>query len=159
MTLDRARLREELRTDPLGYGYAEWVADGSDQALGDLLNHVRDGVTAPRDGKPIGAAIRVDRLDVTPIELLDAVDPRDLDPSPAVAAWFQALASRPQIPAALVTRLGAHLAPASEARARLAARLTRTGSRAEQLFGAGAWVRHEDVAHALRPETVAGGVG
>jgi hypothetical protein len=159
--IDLTVLRTELLTDPNAYGYAEYVADGSDQATADLLNAVRDGVTVPRPGKPIGAAISVRRADITPSELLEAIDSRDIAASPAASllAWFQSVTQLAQIRLLNAdgsnTRVIANLQrlitlDTNLSRTRLTAIASRAGSRAEQLFGTGTRVEWSDVATALR---------
>ncbi len=133
--LELGRLRVELTTDPAGLGYAEWVADGSDQALADLLNHVRDGTTPARDGKPLGAAIKVERVDISPDEVLATLQPGD-----EAAPLLPLLMARPVLSATLVWKLGLSY---------LDGLCRRPGSRAEQLFGTGTMIAHLDVARAL----------
>jgi len=160
MPLVLSALLTELQTDPRSYGYAEWVADGSDQALADLLNAVRDGVTAPRPGKPVGAAITVRRADVSPGELLEAIDSRDYAASPGagLVAWFQALMGQVQIRLLNAdgsnTRVIANMqrlitSNTNGTITRLTAVASRFGSRAEELFGVGTMVTWQDVAAAF----------
>lgn len=75
-------LGAELDNDPVNLGYAPFVAAGNDVALAGMVNHVRDGATPlVIDGAAIGnvgAAITIRRTDITPEELMEAIDNRDL---------------------------------------------------------------------------------
>jgi len=155
MPINYTALANEINTDPLAYGYAALVAAGSDVGVADLLNQVRNG----SDGKP---AITARRADITPSEILEAIDNRDFAANPAssLLAWFQALMGqrtiRLQTDAGADTNVVANLrrlvtSNTNGSLTRLNAAATRNGSRAEQLFGAGTWIDPLDVAKALRP--------
>lgn len=155
-------LKTELLTDPRGYGYAPLRTSGSDNALADLLNLVRDGTNT-------GPAIPIRRVDVLSKELWEAIDVGDmtaLPGSPTAAqlsterrqlAWLTGLPAIPRIrllnddgsntPA--VTNLLA-IFPVSGTRTRITALASRNGSRAEELFGRDTRITDTDVAIALR---------
>ena len=138
MALTLSALKTELTTDPNAYGYAPHVASGSTGALAALLNEPRTTINVPRglvgtweiiaatDGAEYGA------LNATAKDIYKTL----------VSAGTVDVADA-QIQAILKT-----LFPSpSTTRTNLIARLTRPGSRAEQLFGGG--VTHADCARAL----------
>lgn len=142
MAIDYAVLRTEMETDPNGYGYAPLLAAGADQALADMLNEVR-------------ASIDIKRADISSGEVFHAIALGDLksNPNSFEAQWWGALLNRSDA-IRLVNEDGTatpvranvlQVVTGSTSRTRLAALETRKGSRAEQLFGAGTSVRHEDV--------------
>lgn len=147
MAIDYPALRAELETDPNGYGYAPLLAAGADQGLADLLNEERANIT-------------VRRPDITAAEVLEAIDNRDFvaTPNAAHVAWFGSVTRQESVrlvtDAGVDTRILGGLrrlldnADTQGSRARLGAIANRLGSRAEQLFGAGTLVRHEDVTKA-----------
>lgn len=153
MALDYGALKTEIQTDPLGYGYAGYLAAHEPENVAAALNKVRDGT----DGKP---TIQVRRLDVAAIEVLEAVDTRDFVASPNAlqASWFESITQNATIRLAntdgtqnrIKNNLDRILNDTQGSQTRLNALAKRNGSRAEQLFGPGAVVTTADVAAALR---------
>lgn len=147
-----AQLKTEINTDPQTYGYAAWVAASEPENVAAALNKVRDGT----DGE---AAILVRRLDVSAIELLEAVDTRDFIASPnsLQAAWFESVTQNATVRLAnpdgtqnrVKNNLDRVLNDTQGSQTRLNALARRNGSRAEQLFGTGATVSVSDVQAAL----------
>ena len=138
--VDYGQLAAELTQDPKSYGYGTLAAQGNDQGQADLLNLVRPEITVSRTdirrAEVIGALVVADydaltaaRRDLmSAILLLEVVDATD---------------------ATLRANLGAVFGAATQTRANLAALAQRQGSRAEQLFGTGVRIAHQDVAKAL----------
>lgn len=139
--MDYAALKNELSTDPRGYGYAPYWANGSDWILADMLNQVRD-------------SIRIDRTFVNAYEVFEAIVP---------AEWI-ALSADEKQRIQLVLNMGqvytrgtntkavlqAAFPAGSTTRTNLLALLKRSGSRAEELFGEGVSVTWDDIARARR---------
>lgn len=155
MPINYTALAAEINTDPLGYGYAAQVAAGSDVGVADLLNQVRAG----GDGFP---TITVRRADITPSEVLEAIDTRDLKASPTVleGSWLESITQQRTMRLlnddGSNTRVLANLRrlvnDTNGSQTRVNAIANRNGSRAEQLFGTGTYVDPQDVARALRPQ-------
>lgn len=158
MAITLAALASEITADPLGYGYATFVAAGNDQAIADLLNKPRDGT----DGKP---AISVKRADCTPAEILEAIDVRDFPASPTgvnsiplAQSWLESVTqfarlrlTREDGTKTLIRRnIDRLVGDTQGSQARLDAIAVRVGSRAEQLFGVGVEVTNPDVSQSLR---------
>lgn len=149
MPLTYPALKTELQADPATIGYAALVASGNDVGLAALLNEVRAGIS-------------IRRPDIAPAEILEAIDARDFEPTPNVlaVAWFGSLTRQERVRLlnddGSQTRVLANLRrlllalDTNGSRARLQDMANRPGSRAEQLFGAGVVVTHQDVAIALR---------
>lgn len=154
-------LKSELNNDPRAYGYAPLRTSGSDNALADLLNLVRDGTN--------GTAIPIRRADIASKELWEAIDVTDMTALPGAPTATQLSAERRQLawltglPAIPRIRLlnddGSNtpavanllaIFPASGTRTRLTALASRNGSRAEELFGRDVRLTDADVAIALR---------
>lgn len=141
MAVDPTALKTELQTDPTGLGYGPWVANGADATLADLLNEPRAGITVFRGlidtWELIAATVRSEYDALLP-------DGKQL---------YQTLVSAGTLDVtdASIRALLAGLFPAgSSTRANLIARVSRRGSRAEQLFGSGVRLSHEAVGFALR---------
>lgn len=149
MAIDYAVLKNELLTDPLGLGYA----GKSDSQCADLINKVQAGPTPP--------AILI-RADLTPAQLLDAIDTRDFVATPAIPqsdlTWFASVTQMPIVKLAnddgSNSRTAVNLTrmiqnPGTQGTfARLNALAKRNGSRAEQLFGPTTFVTPSDIATA-----------
>jgi hypothetical protein len=162
MAMTDAALRSELQADPAGLGYASHLAAGNHQALADLLNWPRDGVTAPPvAGAPTGAAITVRNPSISAADLLEAIDNRDFATSPNAAhvAWFESITQQ-RTTIALLNEDGSNnrvlgnlnrliTSDTQGSRTRLLALATRRGSRAEQLWGPGTVVTIDDIGRAL----------
>jgi hypothetical protein len=154
MPLVLSALKTELNTDPTTLGYATDLAAGSTQALANMLNLVRDGTNG-------GPEIIVRRNDLTPNEVLEAIDSRDfeLTPNAAHVAWLESVTQLARL--RLVNEDGTNtrvlgnlkrillVADTQGSRARLDAIANRQGSRAEQLFGVGTIVTSNDVTAAI----------
>lgn len=124
--VDAAVLKAELDADPTALGYAPHMVSGNDPALVTLLNEIRIGISIPRDLVPT-------------YEIFEAIVPSE---------WSAASAEEKQR-VQLILSMGmvdvrgqntkdafmAAFAAGTTTRANLIALVTRTGSRAEQLFG------------------------
>jgi hypothetical protein len=148
MAIDYALLKSELQGDPRSYGYAPLIAAGDDSGLAAMLNQVRPEIS-------------IRRPDVKAAELLEAIDNRDLLPSATGLdqAWLNAVLSQDQgvrlvLPNGSNTRVVANLnrlvGNTQCSQTRLQTISTRTGSRAEELFGANTVITDSDIAKALR---------
>lgn len=147
-------LANELNTDPNGYGYSQYITNGNDSALAEMLNLKRDGTNG-------GPAINIRRPTVKRQELMDAVDTRDLKASPTVLEG-SILESILQADTITLTNddgtvnrtrqnLNRLLGDTQGSQTRLAALATERGSRAQQLFGYNVAIDDSDIAKALRP--------
>lgn len=151
MPFTLAALTTEINTDPTALGYAALKASGNDQGIADLLNIVR-------------ATISVKRPDCSPAEILEAIDLRDFPASPTGVAsvplaqsWLESVTQFARI--RLTNDDGTKTTTRKNfdrlvndtqgSQTRLDAVAVRTGSRAEQLFGAGVFVTPTNVANAL----------
>jgi hypothetical protein len=165
MAIDYAALKAECLTDPTGLGLPALVAtaDGGTSTGGTRAADVAAALNLVR------ASIQVKRSDIAPSEICNAINVADytaLPGTPTAAqlsterrylAWLTGLMSVPTVrlqnddgtDAPAVTNLKAMFAGGTGTLTRLQALQTRTGSRVEQLFGAGAVVSWQDVAHAL----------
>jgi len=153
MAINYVALKAELQTDPLTYGYAAAITGGDDITLAGLLNKMRDGT----DGE---AAILVRRRDISPNELMEAIDTRDLKASPTVleGSYLESVLQREQITlsddAGVDSRtkdnLDRLITNTNGSQTRLNALARRNGSRAEQLFGIETRISTDDIATALR---------
>jgi hypothetical protein len=148
-----AQLNIELTTDPTNVGYSASIASGDDTTTANLINFVT-------------GSIQVKRLDITPAEILEQIDYQDFvtGSNPAHISWFESATQQrslrlvaddgtdtrilKNIKQLLLPNGAAGAAPQS--RARLNAVALRSGSRAEQLWGAGTIVTIPDIGHALR---------
>ena len=143
-------LRSEIINDPTALGYAPHIASGSDNAIVDVLNLPRAGITIRRDN-------------IMPNEVLEAIDTRDFATSITTTenSWFESVTQLRAIRLSLddgndtvvlgnLKRLLQNPGPQGS-RARIVALSNRQGSRAEQLFGRNVTVTAEDVGLALTP--------
>jgi hypothetical protein len=147
-------LKSEIQNDPRGYGYAAFVANGSDEGVAQLLTWVRDGATACPLNGVAGPAISVKRTDISSQELLEAIDSRDF---PATTDWRQSWfeSATQQRTLRLVADDGSNtrvlgnlkriLGDTNLSQTRLTALSVRAGSRAEELFGTGTTLIASDV--------------
>ena len=140
MAIDLSALKAELLADPSALGYQAQREAGNTQALADLLNQVR-------------GSISIARSVINSYEIINAIVPAD---------WTSLTAAEKQR-IELITGAGqvdvqntnvrnqflAAFGPGTTTRTNLANLQTRTGSRAEQLFGSGVSVGSSDVAAAL----------
>ena len=171
MAIDYPTLKNELLTDPQGYGYAPLRTANPPlyQGLADVLNFARDGATACPVNAVVGSAIQVKRSDIASSEIWEALDMADLPALPTnpnntqlsterrQLSWLEGLANIPRVRLLLDdgtdtrirTNLLAIFPAGSGTRTRLATLAQRTGSRTEALFGTGTHVTDTDCARAL----------
>ncbi len=155
MAINYQALKTELLTDPQTYGYAAALAAGEPETAAALLNKVRDGT----DGE---TAITVNRGLIEPMELMEAIDIRDLSiggqlNATLVGSWLESVLQSLQ-PIRLRTTAGVKtrtrdnidrvLGTTNGSQARFDALAVRNGSRAEQLFGEGTIITPQDIATA-----------
>ena len=154
MAINYTQLAAEINNDPQTYGYQAWVTAGEPEKVAEALNKLRDGT----DGE---TAINVRRTDITPVELLEALDTRDISTSTntLVGAYLQALLVLPTIRLTnangnanrIKDNLDRIITNGQNSQTRFNALAVRVGSRAEQLFGAGTVISTADVGLALNP--------
>jgi hypothetical protein len=147
MTIDLQTLKTELLTDPNSYGYAPLIADTNNPALAAMLNLPRTAILLPRP-------------DVSPLEILEAIQVAHFIASPnlLMASWFESLTQFPSVrilkddgnDTRVMTNLMAILTNGSASETRLRALAKRSGSRIEQLFGIGTIVSVQEVIDAQR---------
>lgn len=159
--ISMAALRNEIMSDPLGLGYAVHLAAGNHKALADLINHPRDGASAPPSvpGAVAGPVILVpERVAIE--RIFDAIDVRDVSGSVTAAqlTWLRAFFSMRWVflanPDGTNSRTMDNLlrvvtSDTNGSRTRLQALAKRNGSRAEQLFGIEESVSPDDIGKAL----------
>jgi hypothetical protein len=149
MSVNLQTLKTELLTDPNGYGYAALIADTNNPALAEMLN-------LPR------AAIQMPRPDVTPLEILEAINVNDFIAAASQqilhGSWLESLTQFPQIrilkengsDTRVMTNIMAILKNSTASETRVRALSVRNGSRIEQLFGVGIVVSVQEVIDAQR---------
>lgn len=139
MPVDLTLLRTELQTDPTALGYAPHIAGGADGTLAVLVNQPRIGIS-------------VKRAVIQTWELIAATDATEYGALSVTAKdIYRTLVSAGVVDVSddqIRTILGTLFPAGSATRTNLLARLSRQGSRAEQLFGVG--VSADDIAKALR---------
>ena len=139
--MDLTVLKAELLADPAGLGYAPLLAAGQDGTLADALNLVRDGIDINRGVIPA-------------YEIVNATTPAEWAALRAAEKQrYQTLTGAGQVDSAnanVRAAFQAMFAASTATRTALVVLLTRKGSRAEQLFGAGAMVDHMAIAEARR---------
>src|SRR5438552_1527899 len=155
--MDAAILGTEIQTDPKALGYAALVAAGQDADVAAALN-ARSGPGAATIS--LAAIDRNTFLKITTAAAIRVATGIGSDGAAlaagAAAKWgavlAQARAADPgsQIDLTLLPSLGDPSADRVMAPSELAALTTRTGSRAEVLFGPGTVVTPSDVSFALR---------
>lgn len=166
MSINLATLKTEITTDPRGYGYAAPLSTAADGGLANILNVIRDGSpgTVPTSPTAAGGSgdgkISVKRADVSPNEIIEAIDIRDFVAAPPgvnnnqlAASWFESMSQLRTVrlvnDAGTNTRVFSNiqrlLANGSASETRLNAVSSRPASRAEELFGAGTVVSAQDV--------------
>lgn len=149
MAIDYAVLKDELENDPKSIGYQSKINLGQDLAVAGLINATTgpgaETISLPTISKgqfllgiaPVGLTLPTKSAEIQAkwdriILLASSADVVDIG-NPTVGLLLQAA-----IADELITP------------EQVAAFATRTGSRAEVLFGVGTLVRHEDIAKALR---------
>ena len=139
--MDLAALKAELLADPLGLGYAPMLAGGQDSTLAGALNAVRQ-------------TIDINRGVIPSYEIVNATTPTEWTAlSSAEKQRYQTLTGAGQVDSAnanVRAAFQAMFAGGTATRTALTALLTRKGSRAEQLWGAGAYVDFMAVCEARR---------
>jgi hypothetical protein len=150
-------LKVEIVSDPQTYGYAAFVTAGEPENVAAALNKIRNGT----DGE---LAISINRAAIAPMELMEAIDIRDLNIGGQLNAtlcgsWLES-ALQSVAPLRLRDAAGAKtrvrqnidriLNDTNGSQTRFDAVAIRFGSRAEQLFGEGTVITGADVATALR---------
>lgn len=161
MAIDYLALKNELLNDPIGYGYAPFVASGADNVLADMLNIIRNGTNG-------GPAITMRKSDVNSKDIWESIDIADfpaLSQNPTNTqlsterrslSWLEGLANIPNIrllnddgsDTPVIKNLQGIFPAGSGTRTRLIALATRNGSRAEQLFGRDTIIIDSDIAKA-----------
>lgn len=140
-----AQLNTEITTDPAAMGYAASVTAGADGDIAAKLNAVGAGAPFVVNREPISVGVFTALLDLTEFATLTQAQ-RD---------WLRMLVAASTIDinnAVIKAALNGLFTQAAfpTTRARLIAALTRQGSRAEVLWGAGTIITAADVARALR---------
>ena len=138
MPFTLAALKAELLTDPNGYGY---MATGGDQtAKADAINLPRVAITVARGVVPSYEVVAA----TAPAEWALLTDQEQARYTMIVNAGVVDTTS-----ANIIASFAAMFPAGSATRANLLALASRTGSRAEQLFGVGVAVSAVDVGKAL----------
>lgn len=132
MPIPLAALKTELQTDPTALGLTAPYDAGQDSIAADLLN--RPNVAIRMDVE-VPAAVFVEAIDRTEYLVLADGDKRMLQ-----------LLATPDTVRLRNPALGAMFPLGTQTRTNLQFLAKRAGSRAEQLWGAGAFVAHSDVA-------------
>lgn len=139
--MDYTALKNELQTDPTTLGYAAPIAAGAFTPIVTLLNTVR-------------ATILIDRELIESYEIINATVTTEWAAlSTAEKQRYQTITGAGRVDsrnANVRAAFQAMFGAGTTTRANLTALLTRQGSRAEQLLGAGVIVTAEDIAKALR---------
>lgn len=144
--MDYVALKSEIQNDPTSVGYSS-VTTGNDQGIADLLNAISSGIT-------------VTVASLTKDEFLKAILPVALTlPSKDVATqtkWDRILSmasssgsidvTDPHIIGLLSLSVSDGILTSGQA----SVVGTRSGSRAEQLFGVGTRINQSDISYALR---------
>lgn len=141
MPIDYAALKSEIQTDPIALGYASHVASGDDAGVAILLGATQQTININVGVVPAYKVFEA----IVPAEW-SALSADDKQRIQSILAMGDVDTTGPNTRAAFTTAFPA----TTVTRTNLTALLTRKGSRAEQLFGAGTVVQHLDVAKALR---------
>ena len=139
-----SELGDELNNDPQSIGYATHITSGAHSTLAFMLN----------DTATYSASVDVEFI--TAIEAQAAVDDSDFDALNAndLRRWLIIISLRDGIPvknANIRAQVLAIWAPGTTTRSNLAGLQTKTGTRAEELWGDGSFINHTHVAIALGP--------
>lgn len=141
MPFSLSGLKSELQADPSGLGYAALLAGGNHTGCADALNLVRAGISINRDlvqaheifeqivPAEFSSLSAIERERIRGILSMGVVDVRGSNTRAAFQAAFGA---------------------GTTTRSNLTAYLARQGSRAEQLFGSGVQISHDQIAQALK---------
>lgn len=155
-----ATLKTELTTDPRGYGYS--AAQRNDQSMADKLNLIRDGSAGTVPSNPTAAGgqasgiISEYRKDIAVREIIAAIAPADfaaLTQLQCAKLSLQFAGTGMVIDATNANTRGSFAGIFSGMSAAttnaINALASRSGSRAEELFGVGVSVSIDDVGRAL----------
>lgn len=141
MPIDYTALANEINTDPTSIGYAPLVTSGDDAGIAALLNQVRAGTSITKSYIPLE-------------DVLAAIVKTEFDSlttaNKTVVDQFCRGTRIKSGEANMRTTMAALFGSGTTTRANLIALSTRTGSRAEVLFGENTLISHADVARALR---------
>lgn len=147
MAFTSAQLKAECQADSTGIGLAAPFAAADDSIVAALLNQVRAGIS-------------VKRIDVTPVEVLEAIDVRDFPAAPSgvnsvplAQSWLESITQFATIrlfnddgsQTRVKSNLDRLVGNGNNSQTRLNAVGVRTGSRAEQLWGTGTVITTQDV--------------
>ena len=141
MPFSLSGLKSELQADPSGLGYAPLIAGGNHTGCADALNLVRAGISIARD------LVQAHEIfeQIVPAEWVSLVaTERERINQILSMGWVNVSGANTR--AAFQAAFGA----GTTTRANLLAYLTRQGSRAEQLFGSGVQISHDQIAQALK---------
>lgn len=141
MAIDYAVLANEINTDPNTLGYAPFVSAGDDMGVAALLNQIRAGISITKSYVPIEDVLAA--IVKTEFDSLTSANKTVVD-------QFVRGTRVKTGDANMRTTMAALFASGTTTRANLVALATRTGSRAEVLFGENTAITHADVARALR---------
>lgn len=139
MAFTLQQLKNELTNDPTARGYA----GQPDNVCTGLINAQQAGIT-------------INRADITPAELLEAIDIRDFNATNATVAacaWFESVTQYPRIRlrnddntnTRVRSNLNRMLDDVQGSQTRFTALQTRQGSRAEQLWGRDTVITDADI--------------
>jgi hypothetical protein len=157
MAINYTTLKTEIQTDPAGAGYGPYVSLGNDMAVANLINAPSGNIT-------------VRRSSITNKEIVEAIDVTDYAAIPSnptntqlsverrYLSWFEGIMGVDSIRllnddgtnTPVVANFMAMFPSGTPTRTRLFTLASRTGSRAEQLFGTDVTVTPTDISYALR---------
>ena len=148
MAYTLAQIKTELITDPNNYGYAAYLGDNfNPPQLALMLNEKRAAIVMPRP-------------DVTPLEVLEAINISDFltDKTNLWAAWFESLTQFPSVrilkdngsDTRVMSNIMKLLINGSASETRIRELSVRSGSRAEQLLGVNTVIGFQEVIDAIR---------
>lgn len=150
MAINYQTLKLELQQDTRGYGYA--AAGGNFQTLADQLNFPRNGTIAPVVGN-VGPAISINRGAISRREFASCVVRAEMPTNAADRDWMLMQIGGDTVDCTTTSNtyqgMLSIFAANSTTRANLSAIITRTGSRAEELFGVNTTVTAANVDQAL----------
>jgi hypothetical protein len=148
VTIDRTQLNAEIKADPRAYGYATHVATGADTLVAALLNTKRAEIVVATSAIPVGAAAMV--MDKDEFSLLTQMQLLQLQVILGAVSLSGGAVIPGSAPAHVIKDTIFPAASFPKTNAAFTSLETRSGSRAEELFGTGAIVTSDDVAKALR---------
>lgn len=141
MSISYAVLKAEVINDPLGLGYAPYIAPGNDQAIVNILNTVRPSSS-------------ITRTLVDAWEVVNSIVPVEYAALTAPAREYLNMvisANKVQLGGGAVRDgLSLVFGVGTTTRANITALLSRPGTRAEELFGIDIKISLEDIALARK---------